>query len=64
MEIIYLLLAVVVGVLSIGCSLTTAYEVAVGKMKFPGNVSFWGAMVFHASTALLTLWLVGIWLGK
>jgi hypothetical protein len=64
MEILLLVAAVSAGVLSIGCSLTTAFEIAAGKMRFPLNTSFWGAMVFHVSTALLALWLVGLWLGK
>ncbi len=55
--------AIVVALFSLGCSLTTAFEVATGKIRFPVNLSFWGAMLFHVATALLALWLFGLWLG-
>ena len=63
MEIVWLLLSIVCGVLAVGCMVSTAVEVAGGKIKFPFGASFWGAAVFHLATGLLALFLLGLWLG-
>ena len=63
MEMIWLVLAMVVASFSVGCAAVTAFEVATGKMGFLSNLSFWGAQIFHLATALLALWLFGLWLG-
>jgi len=63
MEHFLLVGSIVAGLLSLGCSITTAVEVAAGKTRFPADLSFWGAMIFHLATALLALWLLGLWLG-
>jgi len=63
MNILLFVLALASGVLAVGCSVTTAVEIATGRMRFPGDPSAWGALVFHGATALLTLWLAGLALG-
>ena len=63
MEIIWLLLSIICGVLTVGCMISTAVEVATGKARFPFSASFMGAVVFHAATGLLALFLLGLWLG-
>ncbi len=58
MEIVWLLLAVVVGLLAVGCAVSTAIDVALGKIT-----RFWGALAFHLTASLLALWLWGLSLG-
>lgn len=63
MNAVWLVFAIVLGVLAVGCSVTTAADIARGKMRFPLNPSAWGAMIFHLAVALLALWLWGLSLG-
>jgi hypothetical protein len=63
MEIIWLVLAVVFALMTAGCAIASAADIASGRMRFPLEAGFWGAMIFHAATALLSLWFLGLWLG-
>ena len=58
MEMVWLLPAVVVGLLAVGCAVTAAVEVAMGR-----TTRYWGALAFHFAASLLALWLWGLSLG-
>ena len=63
MEIVLLLTAIVAAFLAVGCSITGAYEIAVGRMRFLTSPSFWGFVIFHFATGMIAIWLFGLWLG-
>ena len=59
MEMVWFFLAVVVSLLAVGCAVSTAVEVATGKI-----IRFWRPLVFHLTASLLALWLWGLLLGR
>ena len=54
---VWLIAAGIVGLLSVVCAASTAFEIAVGKAAFRTE-DFWGAIVFHGASAVLALWLL------
>ncbi len=59
-------LAIIVWLASAICIISTMVELKQGKTgpAGPKPENFWGAAVFHGSTAILVLWLLGKALGK
>lgn len=51
----WLIAAIVAGILSLVCIISTILELGVGKINLKKG-DFWGAVAFHAVTALLALW--------
>ncbi|MEE4312115.1 MAG: hypothetical protein V2J62_09640 [candidate division KSB1 bacterium] len=52
----YLIGAIAVGILSLSCITSTAFEFVKGKIEVL-SAEFWGAIIFHLITGVLALWL-------
>lgn len=59
---LYLIGAIIAGIASLSCIISTAVEYVKGKIDLKSG-DFWGAVVFHLITGVLAVWLFKKYLG-
>ena len=58
----YLIGAIIAGIVSLSCIISTAVEFIKGKVNLSSG-EFWGSVVFHLITGVLAVWLATKYIG-